>query len=328
MNKSVAELQAMFNQTKNEYSYNPNIPTEERIQGAIMGAIIGDALGVGCHWIYDYEELWRDYGPWITDYTDPKATNDGGSFEMISAYRYGAGVRAGMSSQSGQLLQVLLETVAGNCHKSEQEGQFNQEEYVRDVNHFFEHVLLPEAAFESDIDIYNSHKGVKLEHGTYFGSDAGIKCFSGRYTNEEVRLNFDLWFNKGAKNGRWWAPESNVALTSTSEGAQWGVVLAALYRDPRELFYKAWDFLNLWYVDKAFITTQIVYIMTVHAMINNIPIEQYENYFIALFDKINETNKLISSFDDLMLFTTTYRMAKRDYLMEMKDLRFAPIFFG
>lgn len=40
---------------------------KERAAGAIMGAFIGDAMGVGPHWYYDLEELRRDYGPWITE---------------------------------------------------------------------------------------------------------------------------------------------------------------------------------------------------------------------------------------------------------------------
>jgi hypothetical protein len=37
-----------------------------------MGAFIGDALALGPHWYYDLDELHRDYGEWISDYTDPK----------------------------------------------------------------------------------------------------------------------------------------------------------------------------------------------------------------------------------------------------------------
>ncbi len=328
MRKNLQQLQQLYHQPLKEVSFDPNIPTSERVQGAIMGALIGDALGLGCHWIYDYDDLWRDYGDWVDGYTDPKAVNEGGPFEMISAYRYAAGVRAGMNSQSGQLLQLLLETVAKNAQKDGKQGHFVESEYVADVNNFFENILLPEAAFETDIDIYNAHKGVKLEKGTFVGADGGIKCFSGRYTNEEVRFNFDYWYNHGKKNGRWWKPESRVTLTSTSEGAQWGVVLAALYRDPEELFYKAWDFLNMWYCDQAFITTQLMYIMTVQAIINNVSLEQYQNYTIALFDKMDVVNKYINSFDDTGTFRDVLNIVRHDSLFNLADQRFAPLFFG
>jgi hypothetical protein len=34
--------------------------TDERIKGALMGAFIGDAMGVGVHWYYDLDEMRRD----------------------------------------------------------------------------------------------------------------------------------------------------------------------------------------------------------------------------------------------------------------------------
>ncbi|WP_256210474.1 ADP-ribosylglycohydrolase family protein [Nitrosospira multiformis] len=54
-----------------------------------MGAFIGEALGLGPHWYYDLEELRRDYGDWITTYTDPKPG------------RYHEGLKAGQLSQPG-----------------------------------------------------------------------------------------------------------------------------------------------------------------------------------------------------------------------------------
>lgn len=44
---------------------------QDRAQGAILGAFIGDALGLGPHWYYDLGELRADYGEWIDDFTDP-----------------------------------------------------------------------------------------------------------------------------------------------------------------------------------------------------------------------------------------------------------------
>ncbi len=71
----------------------------DRAAGAIVGALIGDALALGPHWYYDLDEQHRDYGPWITGYTDPKSG------------RYHAGMRAGQLSQTGLLMTSLLRSV-------------------------------------------------------------------------------------------------------------------------------------------------------------------------------------------------------------------------
>jgi len=72
---------------------------QDRAAGAVMGALIGDALGVGPHWYYDLDEMRRDYGDWITGYTDPKPN------------RYHAGLKAGQLSQAGIILTMLLRSV-------------------------------------------------------------------------------------------------------------------------------------------------------------------------------------------------------------------------
>lgn len=72
---------------------------KKRAQGAIMGAFIGDALALGPHWYYDLDALRRDYGDWISDYTDPKPD------------RYHGGMQAGQSSQSGWLLELTLRSL-------------------------------------------------------------------------------------------------------------------------------------------------------------------------------------------------------------------------
>jgi ADP-ribosyl-[dinitrogen reductase] hydrolase len=73
---------------------------KERAVGAIMGTLIGDALGVGPHWYYDLNQLKKDYGEWIDDYTIPKAG------------RYHVGLTAGENSQTGQVVGFLLESLA------------------------------------------------------------------------------------------------------------------------------------------------------------------------------------------------------------------------
>ena len=77
----------------------------------MMGALIGDALGLGCHWYYDLEELRRDFGPWISDYTTPKPG------------RYHDGMKAGQLSQSGLILVMLLESVL-------EKGEYVEEDFT------------------------------------------------------------------------------------------------------------------------------------------------------------------------------------------------------
>ena len=92
----------------------------DRAAGAVIGALIGDALGLGPHWYYDLTELRKDYGNWITGYTDPKPG------------RYHAGMKAGQLSQTGLILVMLLRSIV--------EKEEYQEE---DFTHRLDHELLP-----------------------------------------------------------------------------------------------------------------------------------------------------------------------------------------
>ena len=74
-------------------------PQENRAAGALLGAFIGDAIGLGPHWYYDLDEQHRDYGTWITDYTAPKPD------------RYHGGLKAGDSSQAGLILKLTIESL-------------------------------------------------------------------------------------------------------------------------------------------------------------------------------------------------------------------------
>jgi len=75
------------------------ISLHQRVQGALIGAFVGDALALGPHWYYDLVALRADYGAWITDYTDPRPG------------RYHAGLKAGQSSQAGYLLELTLRSL-------------------------------------------------------------------------------------------------------------------------------------------------------------------------------------------------------------------------
>ena len=80
-----------------------DLSTADRAAGAIMGAFIGDAMGLGPHWYYDLDELHRDYGTWITDYTDPRPG------------RYHDGLKAGQLSQAGFILKLTLESLVARA---------------------------------------------------------------------------------------------------------------------------------------------------------------------------------------------------------------------
>lgn len=71
----------------------------DRALGALMGAFIGDALGVGPHWYYNLDQLVEDYGPWIDSYTRPRPG------------RYHEGLEPGQPSQSGILLELTLRSL-------------------------------------------------------------------------------------------------------------------------------------------------------------------------------------------------------------------------
>lgn len=89
-----------------------NTTTQERAAGAIMGAFIGDALALGPHWYYDLAELRRDYGEWITTYTDPKPG------------RYHSGRKAGQLSQAGIILTLTLQSLV-------EHGGYNEADFCR-----------------------------------------------------------------------------------------------------------------------------------------------------------------------------------------------------
>lgn len=76
-----------------------NTQIQDRAAGAILGAWIGDALGLGPHWYYDLKELRKDYGDWVDKYTDPKPG------------RYHDGLKAGQLSQSGFILTLMVRSL-------------------------------------------------------------------------------------------------------------------------------------------------------------------------------------------------------------------------
>ena len=77
----------------------PLEPVQNRAAGAMIGAFIGEALGVGPHWFYDLDELQRHYGAWIDGYTRPLPG------------RYHDGLEPGDLSQSGLILALTIDSL-------------------------------------------------------------------------------------------------------------------------------------------------------------------------------------------------------------------------
>lgn len=85
---------------------------QDRAAGALMGAFVGDALGLGPHWYYDLDEMRRDHGEWIDGYTDPKPG------------RYHEGLRAGQLSQAGFILRLTARSLV-------ERGGYDQDDFCR-----------------------------------------------------------------------------------------------------------------------------------------------------------------------------------------------------
>ncbi len=91
------------------------ISTKDRAKGAILGAFIGDAIALGCHWYYDLEEQYKDYGKWITDFTSPKEG------------RYHENQKKGDLSQSGNILKLMINSILDN-------NGYNQKDFCKKID--------------------------------------------------------------------------------------------------------------------------------------------------------------------------------------------------
>lgn len=87
----------------------------DRAAGAVLGALIGDALGLGPHWYYDLAELRKEYGDWITGYVHPKPGH------------YHAGMEAGRLDQTGLLMVMLIRSII-------EHREYVEEDFTRRVD--------------------------------------------------------------------------------------------------------------------------------------------------------------------------------------------------
>ncbi|MGI9273270.1 MAG: ADP-ribosylglycohydrolase family protein, partial [Endozoicomonas sp.] len=111
-------------------SYPEKISREDRIKGALLGYLAGDALGLGTHWYYDLDQLHHDYGSWVDSYQDPHPSGSH-NFAFISRFRYEQGLRAGDVSQAGQIVTLLLESVTST-------GRYQGKDFHQRLDQFFQ----------------------------------------------------------------------------------------------------------------------------------------------------------------------------------------------
>jgi ADP-ribosyl-[dinitrogen reductase] hydrolase len=308
---STKNVKDLWNEQTAVVSYpTEGITTKDRIKGAIMGALIGDALGVGCHWYTEYESFWSDFSTWVDGYVDPVKEGADQKWPDIHAWRYKQGVRGGWNSQSGQLIQILLEVCASNIKKSPNGiGEFDRTEYITAIEDFFENQLLPTATIDINGD---------------------VNQFMGRYTDAAIKQNFDVWYNRGAKDGVWWSEDQIASTTNTTEAAQIGVILACLYRNPLDLLPVAYKFSRIWYSDRAYIMAQTMYIMTVQAIINGVPLESLLGYYQTMNQQemgAYYANKYID-YDEMHTPINAVNMLRKPHLFPFPDDRFVTLLFG
>ena len=127
---------------------------KDRAMGAIMGTLIGDALGMGCHWYYDIEAQVRDYGDWISDYHDCKPERKD-VHGKVATLRYELGVRAGDVSQTGQFVVMLMESIA-------EKGTYDEADYSARLDEFLKTIDgTPFSGRYTDraiVDVWNNRK--------------------------------------------------------------------------------------------------------------------------------------------------------------------------
>jgi len=110
----------------NSSTYMNQISQKDRVKGAIIGTIIGDALGVGPHWYYDIDKLRSEYGDWIDTYTLPKKSNP-----FPDVWKARNELKTGDISQTGQIFIMLLESVV-------KRGGYNELDFTNRLDRLLE----------------------------------------------------------------------------------------------------------------------------------------------------------------------------------------------
>src|SRR4051794_16888414 len=74
---------------------------DDRIAGLLYGSFVADALALGAHWIYDQDELKKDFGR-VTEFLDPRPDS------------YHPKKRRGQQTHYGDQALTLMESLQGS----------------------------------------------------------------------------------------------------------------------------------------------------------------------------------------------------------------------
>jgi ADP-ribosyl-[dinitrogen reductase] hydrolase len=136
-----------------------SITLRDRAKGTVIGALIGDALGLGPHWYYDLNELQDKYGPWIDNYMPVKHNP---SYPAV--YKARQGLKPGDVSQTGQILVLLMESVV-ECY------DYNEKDFTNRLDN-----LLATLDGSQEGGRYTDEDMRDVWHGRRDGFDWALAC--------------------------------------------------------------------------------------------------------------------------------------------------------
>lgn len=156
----------------------------------MLGVLIGDALGVGCHWYYDFAKFRERYGE-VTGFVDPFPGH------------YHEGLPRGAPSQTGEVMIQLLRSLEAQA-------------MLRAAVGSDEHAA-------SAIPLYNEADFTARLDGILAGIDGTPKGGRAGYTDRMMR---DVYQSRVVRKEPWGGP-TTASWTNTSEAAQRVPMLSA-----------------------------------------------------------------------------------------------------
>jgi ADP-ribosyl-[dinitrogen reductase] hydrolase len=241
------------------------ISRKDRAVGAIMGTLIGDALGLGCHWYYDLDAMRADYGDWISDYTDQKPDRTD-RFSYIAKHRHSFGLKAGDVSQTGEMIVLLMESVANS-------GGYDEDDYTARLDGFL-------ATLDgTDLSGRFSDRAVrhiwKLRNLDIPWGETGIAAAPQAADSHTMLSQPRLKPHPNASESEITVQAGGV--TDTSEAAQRAVVIAALCGDDYETMAKqAYSNILLTHHDRYNVGYSLSFMLSVASLINGVPLNNIQ----------------------------------------------------